>query len=560
MNCLPWFPVIGHTFSVCPFFYPSIKPNSIKRVIILSILRYTRHKEQNMKNKNMAKAMIMVLVFVSILASVKPAKAQLILHRDITFPVIGKVSYGDDFGYPRSGGRTHEGNDIMGTKLLPLVAVADGTISYVNYPEPDWGYSIGIRDSEGYQYWYLHMNNDNPKTDDGKGGGFFAYAPDMVRGAKVVKGQLIGFMGDSGNAESTTAHLHFEIHMPDGTPFDPYQSLKTAVKVTQPVLDYPQQENEILPYGNFASGASIALGNFDSDTNLEIVSGALAGGGPLVRTFEQDGTALKSFYAYDPNFRGGIDVATGDVDGDGIDEIITSAGSGGGPHIKVFKADGTLFSEFLAYNLAFHGGVNLATVDVDSDGKAEIITAPASLGGPHIRIFKPTGIVVSEYFAYDKTFTKGLDVSASTYGNNQVAIVTAPNSGGGPHIKVFDKTGLMQSEFFAYDGKFFGGVRVSASRASSQSSSQLQIVTVPASTGGPHVRVFDSLGAEQKGELTGFEAWWVGGYDIASKDGKYFISSKGGRRTSLREAFSQQQNNNSNGSGNFFGGRRHFGD
>lgn len=492
-------------------------------------------------------AILMVYMFTGI----KPVSAQLSLVRNIAFPVIGKVSYGDDFGDPRSGGRTHEGNDIMGAKLMPLIAVTDGTISYVNYPQPSWGYSVGIKDSDGYEYWYLHINNDNPGTDDGNGGGFFAYAPDIVRGSKVVKGQLIGWMGDSGNAEATQPHLHFEIHTPEGTPIDPYQSLKAALKFNTPTTDYPIQQNEIVPYDKFANGGYLTVANFDQDSDIELATSPRAGGGPLVRLFDNDGTALKSWYAYDQNFRGGSDIASADVDGDGREEIITSPGVGGGPHIKVFRSDGSLVSEFFAYPPSFHGGVNVSSADLDNDGKAEIITAPASGGGPHVRVFKPDGKLIHEFMAYSSNFSAGIDVAAVKYGTGQAAIVTSPNKGGGPHIKIFKKDGNLISEFMAYSANFYGGVRISA-MASSSNTDQLVIAAVPASGGGPHVRVFSQTGLEQKAALTGFEEWWNGGYDIGASQGKYYIVSGPGRRVSVREAFKARTTS----SDNFINGRQ----
>src|SRR3990167_6722305 len=147
--------------------------------------------------------------------------------RDIIFPVIGSVSYTDDFGAPRSG-HTHEGNDLLGSKGLPLIAAVDGTIRYVAWPEPDYGYYVSITDKDGYRYVYIHINNDTPGTDDGNGGGINAYAPYVESSYPVKAGQLIGWMGDSGNAESTTPHLHFEIRTPDGEAFSPYNSLQTA--------------------------------------------------------------------------------------------------------------------------------------------------------------------------------------------------------------------------------------------------------------------------------------------------------------------------------------------
>ena len=148
--------------------------------------------------------------------------------RAITFPVDGAVTYTDDFGEPRGGGRTHEGIDLMGEHMTPLVAAVDGYISYITIPEASWGYGLVIKDSEGWEYWYLHINNDTPGTDDGRGGLEHAFAPGISRGARVAAGQLVAWMGYSGNAENVGHHLHFEIRQPDDTPVNPYPSLRAA--------------------------------------------------------------------------------------------------------------------------------------------------------------------------------------------------------------------------------------------------------------------------------------------------------------------------------------------
>lgn len=170
-------------------------------------------------------ARILVAAFAASLLPLAPALAEL---RDIRFPVDGSVAYRDDFGEPRNGGRTHEGIDMLGEKMMPLVSAVDGRVSYVVVPEASWGYAVVIEDADGWTYHYLHMNNDTPGTDDGNGGPENAYASGISRGARVVRGQLLGWMGDSGNAEWTSPHLHFEIRRPDGEPVDPYESLNAA--------------------------------------------------------------------------------------------------------------------------------------------------------------------------------------------------------------------------------------------------------------------------------------------------------------------------------------------
>ncbi len=149
--------------------------------------------------------------------------------RNIEFPVGGPNSFRDDWGEPRGGGtRTHKGNDIIAPKMTPLVAAVDGKVLFTVSPQASWGYEICIVDADGYQYDYLHVNNDTPGTDDGKGGEVHAYAPGIAAGVSVSRGQLVGWVGDSGNAEDTVPHLHFEIHDPSGVAFDPYQSLIAA--------------------------------------------------------------------------------------------------------------------------------------------------------------------------------------------------------------------------------------------------------------------------------------------------------------------------------------------
>lgn len=151
-----------------------------------------------------------------------------VIVREIFFPTHLDAGLTDSFGAARYN-REHEGVDIMGEQMYPLYAAVDGTVSYIVIPEASWGYAVTISDNEGYTYHYIHMNNDTPGTDDGEGGVENAYAPGIKRGAYVEAGQLIGWMGDSGNAESAGPHLHFEMRLPDGTAFDPHPSLFMAL-------------------------------------------------------------------------------------------------------------------------------------------------------------------------------------------------------------------------------------------------------------------------------------------------------------------------------------------
>ncbi len=166
-------------------------------------------------------------VLFSLTASPLLASADVV--RPIAFPVNGEYTYRDDWHEPRGGGtRLHLGNDIIAAKMTPLVAVTDGVLTFVARPQVSWGYEVEIKDDEGYSYDYLHINNDTPGTDDGQGGEANAYPPGIIRGARVSRGALIGWVGDSGNAEDTVSHLHFEMRDPSNNVFNPFPSLYAA--------------------------------------------------------------------------------------------------------------------------------------------------------------------------------------------------------------------------------------------------------------------------------------------------------------------------------------------
>ncbi len=453
-----------------------------------------------------------------------PTQASAAETRDITFPVIGNVSYSDDFGAPRTG-HTHEGNDLIGSKGQPLVSTVDGTIRYVAWPQPSYGYYVTVTDKDGYRYNYLHINNDHPGTDDGAGGGNNAYAPYIEQNYPVKAGQLIGWMGDSGNAESTVSHLHFEIRTADNTAFSPYNSLQAANHIATPVTADPLND-ELLPYGEFTGGTQVALGNLDTDAGIELVTGAGSGGGPQVRVFDRSGKALSTFYAYDAAFRGGLDVTTADVDGDGIDEIITAAGPGGGPHIKIFKTNGKLVRSWFAYDSNFRGGVSVSAADLDGDSNPEIVVAPKGSYWPIARVYSQRGKLLNEFYAYSSSFTGGVDVAAQAATETTPGrIITGPGNGSGPQVRIFTRTGYLVNSFYAYDQGFHGGVRVALSAG--------EIVTAPWSDGSADVRMF-SIKGTYRDSLDVFERWWVGGFDIAIDDQVTVVSSaQGPRRASV---------------------------
>jgi hypothetical protein len=167
-----------------------------------------------------------------------PAQPAAAVVVPICFPVAdAPVTYVGNFGDPRGGGRIHEGEDIMGQKLFRIVApvsgvILDGTdgIRWLGTGHTD--HAVRMLGDDGYFYAFLHMNNDTPGTDDGLGTYEQAFGPGIAPGVRVRAGQLLGYMGDSGNAEGAGAHLHFEMRSGpsiwSSVAFDPWDSLQAA--------------------------------------------------------------------------------------------------------------------------------------------------------------------------------------------------------------------------------------------------------------------------------------------------------------------------------------------
>jgi hypothetical protein len=223
-----------------------------------------------------------------------------------------------------------------------------------------------------------------------------------------------------------------------------------------------------------------------------------------VRTFRADGTPVASFFAYGADFHGGVSVALGDVDGDFDDEIVTGAGPGGGPHVRVFRSDGTDTGVgFMAYDPHYTGGVNVATADLDGDGVDEIITAPASPGGPHVRIWSGDGELLDEWMAFGFGNT-GLFVARGPIheqaGPDLSERLLVSAASGPSQVATFEPGGGQPSApaFAPYPG-FGGGASVARVEVDpydpfARDDNSNEVVTAAGSGGGPHIQVFNPNG------------------------------------------------------------------
>ena len=219
---------------------------------------------------------------------------------------------------------------------------------------------------------------------------------------------------------------------------------------------------------SFSGGVFVASGNFDGDRFSEIVVSAGAGGGPNVRIFNIDNgvaSLASSFFAYDQSFTGGVTVAAENYDGIAGDEIITGTGPGGAPHVKIFQPDGIELGSFFAYSQQFTGGVFVTVGDMDLNGKSEIVTGAGPGGGPNVRVFNGgNATLLSSFFAFDQQFSGGVTVGLTDVNYDGFEdIVAAAGPGDSPEVSIWNSAATELSSFSAYNTAFQGGVLAAGS-------------------------------------------------------------------------------------------------
>jgi hypothetical protein len=174
---------------------------------------------------------------------------------------------------------------------------------------------------------------------------------------------------------------------------------------------------DFTPYGAaFTGGVRVATGDVNGDGTADIVVASGSSSATAVKVFDGAGGAeIRSFLPYDTGFSGGVYVAAGDVTGDGRDDVITGPGAGGSPNVRVF--DGITSAQvrsFVAYDAAFTGGVRVAAGDVNGDGIAEVMTGAGPGGAPQVKVFGALGAPPQSFNAFEPSFTGGVFVGGAS--------------------------------------------------------------------------------------------------------------------------------------------------
>ncbi len=365
---------------------------------------------------------IALMLVAGAIVAIAPSAAAEETH-PIIFPVVGENTYSDTWGAPRSGGRTHEGTDILADKMVPVVAADSGTVYWAHDEQGGDCCAMGLAHDDGWVTYYIHLNNDTPGTDDGQGWGF---APGLGVGVHVEAGQLIGYVGDSGNAEATVSHLHFELHRPDGVKINPYPSLIIAEVLTE-----PWQPPDDAHAGDFVAGSGDdvlhssgdgwsvltstgssftttstnlvddgngLVGDFDGDGDDDVASFI---DGAWIVSQSNSGEFASSTWAQYSTWTGWSRQLVGDFDGDGRDDIANFHPSNGTWWIS--RSTGVSFETTLWNRYGTPSGWYHAVADIDGDGATDVAAYHASNGTWWISLAGEGSLTTSLWTTYGTT-------------------------------------------------------------------------------------------------------------------------------------------------------------
>ncbi|MFA4872453.1 MAG: putative glycoside hydrolase [Patescibacteria group bacterium] len=190
-----------------------------------------------------------------------------------------------------------------------------------------------------------------------------------------------------------------------------------------------------IPKGTFG-----LINDLDSDGIDETIiwkNGAL--------TLYRNGQKMWLMYPYDKRWRGSVSLASGDVDGDGMREIVLAAGFGGGPHVRIVDVMGKLRGPgFFAGNKNSRTGTFVDVNDINGDGVDEIIAGTGRGEEPWVRIFDAKGTLLNSFLAYERNNQQGVSVVASDVNNDKVSEIFTINAN---HVKVYASTGILLDQF-----------------------------------------------------------------------------------------------------------------
>ncbi|MBN9521577.1 FG-GAP repeat protein [bacterium] len=221
------------------------------------------------------------------------------------------------------------------------------------------------------------------------------------------------------------------------------------------------------PFGDFTGGVRVATADLTRDGVPDIVTVPGPGGGPIVRVFDgNSGAMVRNIMALAPAFRGGLFVAAADFNGDGVADVAVAPGAGGGPVVQVYDgATGGLVANFLALDETFRGGLRLAAGDVNADGRADLLVTAGEGGGPRVMGYDgrtlPGGAparLFGDFLAFAPELRTGFWLAAGDVDADGFAdVVVGAGEGGAPRVVAYSGRALVAGLGPVEIGSFFVG-------------------------------------------------------------------------------------------------------
>ncbi len=262
------------------------------------------------------------------------------------------------------------------------------------------------------------------------------------------------------------------------------------------------------PFPGFTGGVRTAVADFNADGTPDLV--AAAGPGMRTAVVVIDGKThqlLLTINPFESTFTGGVYVAAGDITGDGVPDLIVTPDQGGGPVVVVYDgaalAKGQVIELTRFFGIAdpnFRGGARAAVGDVNGDGIGDLIVAAGFGGGPRVAVFEGKSVaagnpnrLLPDFFAFEQTLRNGVYVTAGDItGSGHVDLIFGGGPGGGPRVRVVDPAILIAdggvvslddpaaqvaqlANFFAGDPNNRGGIRVAVAHLDSSNKAELVV-------------------------------------------------------------------------------------
>jgi hypothetical protein len=302
-----------------------------------------------------------------------------------------------------------------------------------------------------------------------------------IQRALVFAERIVG--GSLMGANTPVHHTSGSLVVAQGRGFE---SFVRRINAHQGIL----AEFQAYPSG-FRGGVRLAMGDIDGDGTEEIITGAGPGGGPQVRIFDLEGHVKNQFFAFEPGDRHGIFVATGDINADGVDEILVTQDAGGIGQIRIFNRYGHLKGAYFPFGRT---GLPLrvATGNMDEDPEAEILSVQSTYSDGRILIHNGNGRYAGSLTAFN-TNVNALSLSTEDLNADGLdEIIVASGARHSPRVSVYNSLGAEQFSFFAYPQNFLGGVEVASGDIDQNGTVELYVF--PKTNGGPHLRMFNHEG------------------------------------------------------------------